>query len=144
MILPPEYNWLESYLNNDSLWLEETLNWEETFDLILNDFTLYSFLTTPFFYNNFFFIDYLTKISFLDIILLIETDKSKYTREFYDLFIWDLTSFIHNKFFHLSRHFFPFEHWRKSNPIRRQILNQTVQAQVQIIPLECALNQSRY
>ena len=33
-----EFNWLESYLDNDSLWLEDVLNWDETFDLILKPF----------------------------------------------------------------------------------------------------------
>lgn len=98
MILPPEYNWLESYLNNDSLWLESSLNWEEAFDMTLNDFTLYSFLTTPFFQSGFFFIDFFTKISFLDILMFLETDKTNYSREFYDLFLWDITTSFTNKF----------------------------------------------
>ena len=98
MILPPEYRWLESYLDNDSLWLEDSLNWEEAFDLILSDFTLYSFLTTPFFYSSYFFIDYFTKISFLDIMFLMSTDKKIYSRELFDLFIWDMTAFIQNNF----------------------------------------------
>ena len=50
MILPAEYSWLESYLDNDSLWLEDAINWEEAFDLVLSDFTIYNFLTTPFFF----------------------------------------------------------------------------------------------
>lgn len=98
MILPPEYSWLESYLDNDNLWLEDSLNWEESFELVLSDFTVYSFLTTPFFLNSHFFLDSFTKISFLDIILLIETNKITYSRELYDLFIWDFTSLIYNKF----------------------------------------------
>lgn len=106
MILPPEYSWLESYLDNDNLWLENSLNWEEAFDLVLNDFTLYSFLTTPFFYNNYFFIDFFTKISFLDIILLFETNKINFSKEFYDLFIWDLTSTFQNKFLPLQFFFY--------------------------------------
>ena len=106
MILPPEYNWLESYLDNDSLWLEDALNWDEVFDLVLNDFTLYSFLTTPFFYNSYFFVDFITKISFLDVILLLETNKTTFSKEFYDLFIWDVTSFIQNKFLPLQFFFY--------------------------------------
>lgn len=98
MILPPEYSWLESYLDNDTLWLEDAINWEESFDLILTDFTIYSFLTTPFFVNSHFFIDSFIKLSFLDILLLLETSKSNFSRELYDLFIWDLTSIIYNKF----------------------------------------------
>ena len=98
MILPAEYSWLESYLSNDSLWLEDALNWDEAFDLALSDVTIYSFLTTPFFYNSSFFTDSLIKLSFLDIMFLIETNKSTYSKELYDFFIWDLTSLIYNKF----------------------------------------------
>jgi hypothetical protein len=102
LILPPEYSWLESYLDNDNLWLEDSLNWEESFDLILSDFTVYSFLTTPFFLNSHFFLDSFTKLSFLDVMLLVESNKYNYSRELYDLFLWDTTSFIYNKFLPLQ------------------------------------------
>ena len=98
VILPPEYNWLESYLDNDSLWLEDALNWEAAFEIALYDYTLYSALTTPFFVNSHFFLDSIVKVSFLDIIFFFESDKSSQTRELYDLFLWDITSFISNKF----------------------------------------------
>ena len=98
MILPQEYSWLESYLDNDTLWLEDAINWEEAFDLIVTDFTIYSFLTTPFFVNSHFFLDSFVKLSFLDILLMLETNKITFSRELYDLFIWDLTSIIYNKF----------------------------------------------
>ena len=102
MILPVEYSWLESYLDHDSLWLDDALNWEEVFDLALSDFTIYNFLTTPFFFNVHFFLDSFVKISFLDIIFMFESNKTLYTRELYDLFIWDVTSFICNKFLPLQ------------------------------------------
>ena len=102
VILPPEYTWLESYLSNDSIWLEDSLNWDETFDLVLSDFTVYSFLTTSFFYNVQFFLDSITKISFLDVMLLKTIDKSSFSKELYDLFIWDLTSLFYNKFLPLQ------------------------------------------
>jgi hypothetical protein len=102
VILPAEYSWLESYLSNDSLWLEDALNWDEAFDLALSDVTIYSFLTTPFFYNSHFFTDSLIKLSFLDIMFLIETNKSTYSKELYDFFIWDLVSIIYNKFLPLQ------------------------------------------
>jgi hypothetical protein len=102
MILPPEYNWLESYLDNDSLWLEESLNWDEAFDLALSDITIFSFFTTPTFYNGHFFLDSITKISFLDIMLINETNKIAYSKELYDSFIWDLTSLVYNKFLPLQ------------------------------------------
>ena len=102
MILPAEYSWLESYLSNDTLWLEDALNWDEAFDLALSDITLYSFLITPFFYNSHFFIDSVVKLSFLDIMFLVETNKITYTKELYDFFIWDLVSIIYNKFLPLQ------------------------------------------
>jgi len=98
VILPTEYAWIESYLDNDSLWLNDSLNWEEAFTLVFNEVTLYSFLTTPFFINNYFFVDFFTKISLLDIFFLLETDKSNFPKEFFDLFIWDISNFIHVKF----------------------------------------------
>lgn len=102
MILPVEYSWLESYLDNDSLWLEDALNWEEAFDVALTDLTIYNFLTTPFFFNSQFFLDSFTKLSFLDIMFLLENNKSTFTREFYDLFIWDITTSFSNKFLPLQ------------------------------------------
>jgi hypothetical protein len=98
MIFPPEYSWLESYLDNDSLWLEESLNWEEAFDLALSDFFIFSIFTTPTFYNNHFFVDSLIKFSFLDVMLINQSAKIFNSKELYDLFIWDLISVIYNKF----------------------------------------------
>jgi hypothetical protein len=102
VILPAEYSWLESYLDNDSLWLEDSVNWEEAFDLVLTDFTIYNFLTTPFFFNSHFFLDSFVKLSFLDVMFLLETNKTAYSKELYDLFIWDLTSTIYNNFLPLQ------------------------------------------
>ena len=103
MILPIEYSWLEIYLDNDALWLEDSLNWDEVFELTFTDINLYSILTTPFFLVNQIFMDTHVKLSFLDLIFLLETDKTNYSRELYDSFLWDQISFISNKF--LSLHF---------------------------------------
>jgi hypothetical protein len=87
VILPAEYSWLESYLDNDSLWLEDAVNWEEAFDLVLSDFTIYNFLTTPFFFNSHFFLDSFTKLSFLDVMFSIETDKNSYSRIIWFIYV---------------------------------------------------------
>lgn len=99
MILPPEYNWIESYLDNDFIWLDDSLNWDESFDLILSDLNFFSFLITSFFYNSHFFLDSLIKLSFFDIIFINEINKQIFSKELYNLFIWDLISIIYNKFF---------------------------------------------
>lgn len=102
MTFPSEFLWLESYLNNDSLWLEDSINWENVFDSALSDFTVYNFLTTPFFFASHFFLDSHIKLSFLDIIFMFETNKSFRSRELYDLFIWDVSTSFHSKFLPIS------------------------------------------
>ena len=89
-----EYNWLKSYLDNDSLWLEDVLNWDETFDLILSDYNIFSFLTSAFFTNSHFFLDSFTKLSLLDVMFINETDSFNYSKELFDLMMWDNLSFI--------------------------------------------------
>lgn len=98
MTLPTEFFWIESYLNNDHLWLDDVLNWEEAFDLSLSDFTLYGALATPFFSTSYFFLDSHVKLSFLDIIFLADYNKKNYSREFYDLFMWDVLTVLNTKF----------------------------------------------
>lgn len=80
------------------LWLEDSLNWDEVFDLILSDFNAYSFLFTSFFYNSHFFLDSLIKLSVLDIMLITESTKQFYVKELFTVFIWDLLTLIYNKF----------------------------------------------
>ena len=106
MFLPTEYAWIESYLDNDSLWIHDSLNWEEAFILVFHDVTLYSLLTTPFFVNNYIFAGSFVKLSVLDIIFLLETDKKNFTREFFDLFIWDITNYIHVNFLPMEYFFY--------------------------------------
>lgn len=102
MLLPFEYSWLESFLDNDTLWLEDSLNWEEAFDLVMSDFILYNFFTTSSFFNNHFFLDSFVKLSFLDIVLISETNKSSFSKELFDLFIWDISSSVYTQFFPLQ------------------------------------------
>jgi len=94
-----EYSWLQSYLDNDSFWLEDTISWDDTFDLLLTDYNIYTFLTSAFFVNSHFFLDSLTKMSFLDILFSYETDEFYSSREFFDFVMWDHLSSISNNFF---------------------------------------------
>lgn len=93
-----EYTWLESYLDNDSLWLEDALNWDDVFDLATADYNIFSFLTSAFFFNSHFFLDSITKLSFLDILFLTESNNVNVSRELFDYVMWDLVSFIYNSF----------------------------------------------
>lgn len=94
-----EYQWLESYLNNDSFWLEDVLSWDDTIDLFLADISVVSFLMSPFFINTHLFLDSLTKMSFIDILFYSETDTLNSSRELFDFLMWDLSSYVSSNFF---------------------------------------------
>lgn len=94
-----EYQWLESYLNNDSFWLEDVLSWDDTINLFLVDSNILSFLITTFFVNTHLFLDSITKMSFLDILFYTETDTLNSSRELFDFTMWDLSSYISSNFF---------------------------------------------
>jgi len=106
MKFPNEYNWLESYLDNDTLWLEDTLNWDDVFDLITADFNILSFFTSAFFVNSHFFLDFFTKTSFLDTMLTVEALNQFTTQRFLNIFFWDLMAFVYTNFFPLQLLFF--------------------------------------
>ena len=99
MILPIEYDWLLIYINNDNIWIEESLNWENILNLTFLEFSPCLYLITSFFYNNLLFINFFTKISFLDIILLIEI-KINFSQQLYNLFLFDFINliFVNNLF----------------------------------------------
>ena len=93
-----EYAWLESHLDNDSLWLDDVVSWDDIFDLATTDYNIFSFLTSPFFLNTHLFLDYLTKLSFLDILFLNETKQDLESKEFFELVMWDVSLFLSNSF----------------------------------------------
>ena len=98
MNLPVEYSWIESFIDNDFIFLEGSINWEDAFRVALYDVTLYSILATPFFNWNFFFLDSQVKLSFIDIIFFFESDSDHFSRELYDLFIWDIAQNFFSKY----------------------------------------------
>ena len=101
-----DFNGLISLVQNESLWLEQALNWDDSLSSVPSEFTLYYFFTTPFFVASHFFIDSQVKLSFLDIILMFESDKSLETREFYDMYIWDITTKFTTRFLPLQFFFY--------------------------------------
>ena len=84
-----EYNWLQSYFDNDAFWLEDVVSWDESFELLLSDYNVFFFLTSPFFVNVHFFLDSIVKMSFLDVLLFSESDEFSSSREFFDFVMWD-------------------------------------------------------
>ena len=78
-IVSTEFTWLSSYLDNDSLWLDGILGWDDTFDAATRDYNIFSFLTGTFFVGSHFALDSMTKLSFLDTMLLNEFDSVNFS-----------------------------------------------------------------
>ena len=97
-ITSTEFLWLSSYLDNDAIWLESTMSWDDTFDVATRDYNIFSFLSSTFFVGSHFSLDAVTKLSFLDTLLLSEFDHFTTKRELFDFFVWDITSSLPNVF----------------------------------------------
>lgn len=65
-----ESNWINTYKNTDQLWLSDSLNWEKTNLSSFSDTSFFSFLYNSFFINQHILTDKLSKLSYLDVIIL--------------------------------------------------------------------------
>lgn len=65
-----EANWMNTYKNSDQLWLSDSLNWEKTATLSFSDSSFISFLYNSFFVSQHVLTDKISKLSYLDIIIL--------------------------------------------------------------------------
>ena len=65
-----DYTWYATYIDTDMLWLEDSLNWDNAFDLVTSEYTLIDAFFIAFFTNAHHFLDWFVKLSTLDISLL--------------------------------------------------------------------------
>ena len=63
-------NWVSQYKYSDQTWLTDSLNWDKLGSVTFSDYSFISFLTNSSFINQHLTIDYLNKVSNLDVILL--------------------------------------------------------------------------
>jgi hypothetical protein len=65
-----ESNWVQAYKSTDQTWLVDSLNWEKLTNIAVSDYSLVSFIYNSSFVNQHFIIDSVSKISFLDVLIL--------------------------------------------------------------------------
>lgn len=65
-----DYTWYASYVDTDMLWLEDSLNWDNAFELVSSEYTIVDALAVAFFVSTHHFLDWFVKLSTLDISLL--------------------------------------------------------------------------
>lgn len=85
-----DYLWLESYVNNDSLWFEDVLNWDDA--LLLTNYEFLPPLSTIFahFVSVEFYENLVVKFAPLDAILITDVSSTWYAHELYMMLMIDL------------------------------------------------------
>lgn len=63
-----DFNWLESYVESDLLWVDDTLSWDYATGLMFSSLNLYTFFTSAFFVNCYHLYDWQVKQTILDVI----------------------------------------------------------------------------
>ena len=95
MKFTPEFNWYISYIDTDMLWLEESLNWDDVFDLSVVEYNLLSMLIVATFLNTHLLLDWCVKLAFSDLVLLADTTTLLSLKSFFLTFTHDdTTTFI--------------------------------------------------
>lgn len=79
MNVTTDFNWLESYLDNDALWVDDTLSWDSASTLMLSNYSLYTFLTSSFFIDCYIIYDQKVKQTILDVINFNTHNSFRYT-----------------------------------------------------------------
>lgn len=99
MRLHKEYDWLNSYISSPQFWVEDVLNWDESFNLALSDYSLFTLLLSPFMTKTYIYLESFTKMSFLDILVISESSNVFEIQEFYNAVMWDLFEMIQILFY---------------------------------------------
>ena len=97
MKFSPEYHWTAAFNELDSLFLEDVLGWDETIELVFLDYNIFSFITSAFFANTHYFLDFFVKTSFLDLLLFNQVSTLK-SIDLFIFFVIDITTFFDNNF----------------------------------------------
>lgn len=74
-----ESTWVQKYKYTDQTLLVDSLNWEKMSTSVFSDYYLTSFLYNSSFINQHFLVDYSTKVSHLDVTLLVTSRFPRYS-----------------------------------------------------------------
>ena len=84
-----EYQWYTSRIDNDMLWLDDALNWDDAFELVTSEYNLLGMFLTSFFANSHIFLDWFVKLSMLDVLFIYEVDAVVKPSALFLSMMWD-------------------------------------------------------
>ena len=101
-----EHNWYNSYPHGDLVFLEDSLNWDNVFELATSEYDLFSVLTISSFLNTHYFIDWVVKLSSLDVLLINDIDSLQRPQTLFLGLVSDCVSSFSSTFFSLPLLFY--------------------------------------
>ena len=84
-----DYVWFSSYNDTDTVWVDESLNWDEVFDLATSEYNALAFFAGSFFANAHVFLDWFVKLSFVDVMLINSSDADLASQTLFSATLWD-------------------------------------------------------
>jgi len=84
-----EYQWYNTRVDTDMLWLDDSLNWDDAFELATSEYNVFGILTTAFFANSHIFLDWFVKLSILDVLFISEVDSNLTASTLFLGMVWD-------------------------------------------------------
>lgn len=99
MFLQKEYVWLEHYITSPEFLIEDVLSWDESFGLTSFNYSVFTLLTSPFAIQTYIFIESITKMSFLDFMLISESSELLEIQQLYTAIMWDMFEIIQVLFY---------------------------------------------
>lgn len=107
-----DYTWYAAYIDTDMLWLEDSLNWDNAFELVSSEYSTIDSLWTAFFLSAHYFLDWFVKLSNLDVTLVFGNNPTKSLTELYLMWSRDHSTSFSNSSFALSFLFYAdFQDW---------------------------------
>ena len=92
------YDWTYSFSELDTLFVDDVLNWDEVTELALSDYNVFSFLSIAFFPATHYFLDTLTKLSFLDTLFITTEISNNSPLLLFSFVVYDSITFMTNNF----------------------------------------------
>ena len=96
-----DYTWYAAYVDTDMLWLEDSLNWDNAFDLLASEYSLVDALAAAFFLSTHHFLDWFVKLSSLDVSLIWGTSAHTPVTDLFLCTVRDYSTSFSNLLFSL-------------------------------------------
>ena len=104
--LPYSNNWFSNYFQNNLVWFSSSLNWESNSSTFTNEYFFIYYLINGLFNNIYYFIDFNSKLSFLEILILRQIELQFFKIDELKLFFFFDNISFSNSIYNIFQFFF--------------------------------------